>query len=49
MNLDCCDYSDAYVQVKGTMRIPKTGAVGAAVNNTNKKVIFKYCAQLLIA
>ena len=36
-----CDYSDAYIPVKGTMTIPNTVA---AVNNTNKKVIFKNCA-----
>ena len=38
-----CDYSDAYILVKGTISINKTAAQGAA-NNTNKKVIFKNCA-----
>ena len=38
-----CDYSDAYILVKGTISVNDT-AVGAAVNNTNKKVIFKNCA-----
>ena len=36
-----CNYSDAYILVKGTITVPNTAAAGAAVNNTNKKVIFK--------
>ena len=40
-----CDYSDAYILVKGTISVNNTVAEGAAVNNTNKKVIFKNCAQ----
>ena len=39
-----CDYSDAYILVKGTISINNTAAQGAAANNTNKKVIFKDCA-----
>ena len=39
-----CDYSDAYVLVKGNIIVNKTAAEGAAANNTNKKVIFKNCA-----
>ena len=39
-----CDYSDAYILVKGTISVNKTSAQGAAANNTNKKVIFKKCA-----
>ena len=38
------DYSDAYILVKGTISVNNTAAAGAAVNNTNKKVIFKNCA-----
>ena len=38
-----CDYSDAYIFVKGTITVPNTVAAGAAVNNANKKVIFKNC------
>ena len=38
-----CDYSDAYILVKGTISVNNTAAAGA-VNNTNKKVIFKKCA-----
>ena len=39
-----CDYSDAYILVKGTIHVNSTAAQGAAANNTNKKVIFKNCA-----
>ena len=39
-----CDYSDAYILVKGTTTVNNTAAQGAAANNTNKKVIFKNCA-----
>ena len=39
-----CDYSDAYILVKGNVTVNNTAAEGAAANNTNKKVIFKNCA-----
>ena len=39
-----CDYSDAYILVKGTISVNNTAAAGAAANNTNKEVIFKNCA-----
>ena len=39
-----CDYSDAYILVKGTISVNNTAAQGVAANNTNKKVIFKNCA-----
>ena len=41
-----CDYSDAYILVKGTISVNNIAAQGAAVNNNNnnKKVIFKNCA-----
>ena len=39
-----CDYSDAYILVKGTISVNNTAAQGAAANNTNKKVIFKNCS-----
>ena len=39
-----CDYSDAYILVKGTISVNNTAAQGDAANNTNKKVIFKNCA-----
>ena len=37
------DHSDAYILVKRTITIPNTVAADTAVNNTNKKVIFKNC------
>ena len=40
-----CDYSDAYMLVKGNISVNNTAAGGADANNTNKKVIFKNCAQ----
>ena len=39
-----CDYSDAYILVKGTINVNNTAAQGAAANNDDKKVIFKNCA-----
>ena len=39
-----CDYSDAYILVKGNITVNNTVAEGAAANNTNKKLIFKTCA-----
>ena len=39
-----CDYSDAYILVKRTITVPNMAPAGAAVYNTNKKVIFKNCA-----
>ena len=39
-----CDYSDAYILVKRTISVNNTAAAGAAVNNDNRKVIFKNCA-----
>ena len=38
-----CDYSDAYILVKGTISANNTAAAGAAANNTNRKVIFTNC------
>ena len=39
-----CDYSGAYILVKGTITVNNTAAQAAAANNTNKIVIFKNCA-----
>ena len=39
-----CDYSEAYILVKGTITVNNTAAAGANANNANKKVIFKNCA-----
>ena len=43
-----CDYSDAYILVKGTISVTNTAAAGAGANNINKKVIFKTALHLLI-
>ena len=39
-----CDFSDAYILVKGNITVNNTAAADANANNTNKKVIFKNCA-----
>ena len=39
-----CDPSDAYILVKGTISVNNTAAEVAAVNNNDRKVIFKNCA-----
>ena len=39
-----CDYSDAYILVKGNITVNNTAA---AANNDNKKVIFKNCAPFI--
>ena len=39
-----CDCSDAYILARRTITVRNTAAADAAVNNTNKKVIFKNCA-----
>ena len=39
-----CDCNDAYIPVKGTIKINNTAAANANANNANKKVIFKNCA-----
>ena len=44
-----CDYSDAYILVKGTITVNNTAAAGADANNINKKVIFKNCAPFTSA
>ena len=43
-----CDYSDAYILVKGTITINYTAASDADANNTNKKVILKNFAPFTI-
>ena len=40
-----CDYSDAYILVKGTTTVNNTAAADADANSTNKKVILKNCAS----
>ena len=39
-----CDYSDAYIHVRGTITVNNTAAADADANNTNKEVIFKNVA-----
>ena len=39
-----CDYSDAFILVKGNISVNNTAGVGAAANKTNKIVIFTNCA-----
>ena len=36
-----CDYSDAYLLVKGNITVNNTAAEGVAANNSAKKVMFK--------
>ena len=39
-----CDYSDAYILVKGNITVNNTAVDGADANNTTKNVILKNCA-----
>ena len=39
-----CNYSDAYILIKGTINANNTAAAGAAVNNNDRKVTFKNCS-----
>ena len=40
-----CDYSDAYILIKGTITVNNTAAADTDANDINKKVIFKNCAS----
>ena len=40
-----CDYSDAYILLKGNISGNNNAAAGDTANNINKKVIFKKCAS----
>ena len=42
-----CNYSDAYILVKGTITVPNTAAGDVDANNPKKKVIFKNCAPFI--
>ena len=44
LKLRLCDYSDAYILVKGTITVQNTAATSAVAKNTNKKVTIKNCA-----
>ena len=39
-----CDCSDAYILAKGNISVNNTAAADDDANNTDKKVIFKFCA-----
>ena len=41
LKYNLCDYSDAYISVKGTIPVNNTAAADADTNYTNKKVILK--------
>ena len=43
LNSNLCDYSDAYMHVKGTIAIPNM----VTTNNANKKVIIKNCTPFI--
>ena len=42
-----CDYSGAYILVKGTIAIPNTAVADVDASNANEKVIFKNCAPFI--
>ena len=46
LRLSLCDYSDAYILVKGTITVRNTAAQSQPNNTANKKVIFKNCTPL---
>ena len=46
-NSSLCDFSDAYILVKKTIKVPNTTAAYANVNNVGKKVIFRKCAPFI--
>ena len=41
LRISLCDYSDAYILVKGTIPVLNTSAARTDADNANKKVIFK--------
>ena len=43
-----CDYSNAYILVKGTISVANTAAVDVNANNGNAKVIFKNCTPFTV-
>ena len=44
LKFSLCDYSDAYIFVRGTIAVNNTAAAYADANKANKKVIFKIWA-----
>ena len=43
LSTSLCDYSDAYIVIKGTITVGNTAAFGADANNTKKMVTLKNC------
>ena len=43
-----CDYSDAYILVKGTIAVTNTSAADANANNTNKKINTKKYLKIVL-
>ena len=43
LSASLCNYSDAYILLKGSITVPNTAVARADASNTNKKVIFKNC------
>ena len=39
-----CDYTDAYIHVKGSIAVTNTVVAAAPFNNTNEKLISRNCA-----
>ena len=42
-----CNYSDAYILVKGTTTVPNKAVAATAANNANEEVIFQNCAPFI--
>ena len=42
-----CNYSNAYILVKGSVTVRNTADAGAAANNADKNVIFKNLNQFI--
>ena len=40
-----CDYSDAYILIKGTITVPNPAGAGQPANNNSIEVVFKNCAS----
>ena len=42
LGFNLCDYSDAYILIKGNISVNNTAAEGTAKNNINKKIFKNY-------
>ena len=47
LRLSLCNYSNAYILVKGSVTVRNTADAGAAANNADKNVIFKNLNQFI--